>query len=159
MPRSDTLRIFIRSIGIAVAAIAAFAIHVKYGNFVGGVVSNAMSGVEIARPPYGLGITTTAALTSLLPTLGVFIIFALIYDKLPSRSPLIKGVLFAVLRMFSEGQMVRMPLMNALVGNPLWVVALQQSEIWATNLLLSFVLAYSIELSRKHHIQFLKRSR
>lgn len=135
--------------GIACASAMAFAIHVKYGGFIGRIVSNALAGMDIAKPPYGFSITFIAAITSLLPTIGLFILFMLVYDRIPGKSPLTKGITFGLLRLLSEGQLIRMPLMNAVIGNPLWAVFLQQSETWIINLIVSVFLAYLISFSRK----------
>lgn len=147
------MKYFSYIVGVICAAAVMFAVHIKYGNFVAGVVNSAMDGTEIEKPPYSFMITLIATITSILPIMGLFILFFLVYDKIPGKSPLTKGILFGMLRLLSEGQLARMPIMNALVGNPLWVVVLQQSEIWATTLLISIILAYSVSFGKKDNMK------
>lgn len=137
------------ALGIIGATVVAFVIHVKYGNFVYGVVAKSMEGVEMAQPPYGPMVTAIAGITSVLPILGLFLIFSMLYDKVPCKSPLGKGVFFGLLYLLSEGELIRMPLMNALIGNPFGVVLLQASAAIAPRLIVAIILSFVVSYSRR----------
>lgn len=122
-----------------------FFIHVALGSTVQAVVAENMKGVAILKPPYGPLITSIAGLTALIPALFSLVLYMVIRKQIPGKAPLIKGLFFGALILLLKGQLIRQPLMNYLVGNPLWVVVLQQSEIWLANFIPCILAAIIIE--------------
>jgi hypothetical protein len=122
-----------------------FCLHVAIQTSTGIYIKNRSNEIEkenIRRPPYGAGITLIAAILSLIPTTATFLVINLIYDKIPGSSPLIKGILFSILRLCINGDLVRAPLMNTIIGNPLRIAILKQFDIWIPNLVMCVVLSF-----------------
>lgn len=110
-----------------------FVIHVYYGR---GIAANYVDHAFKTRPwkifhePYPTYVFWTALFTEMLPVLGMVIVYLMLRDRLPGRSTITKGLWYGALLMFCTDSFVRLPLMNALVGNPLDVVLVQALQDW-----------------------------
>lgn len=94
-----------------------------------------------AHAPYDALITTVAGVTAILPVVGVLILFLLIKPRLPIRNPVVQGILLAALLLLMEGELIRQPLMNWLVGNPPFVVLLELLKVWIPRFAMCILLA------------------
>lgn len=135
-PRT-AVRLFLVSFLAAALALAA---HVLLQQWAQPIIANRMSGIEVVRPPYGALITTMAYITAIVPTVVVAIVFYYAGHLLPARTRIGKGLWLALLILLVKGDLVRQPVMNALIGNPPAVVALNDLHILAANLLLGVVI-------------------
>ncbi|EKU97747.1 hypothetical protein Lepto7375DRAFT_6984 [Leptolyngbya sp. PCC 7375] len=101
------------------------------------------------KPPYGLEVTLIAILLSLIPTATAFLIINLIYEEIPGSSPLTKGICFSILRLCLNGDLIRTPLMNIVVGNPFRNTILKQCDIWIPNLIMCIALSFLAASTRE----------
>jgi hypothetical protein len=122
-----------------------FAIHVQYGR--GWAEAYVQHAANVGRlrgglhEPYPAWLVTVAFITELLPVAGKIALYLLIRDFLPGKSRLMKGLSYGLLLMAIGDTLVRAPLMDALVGNPVDVVLVQNAEGWAIDLSVGSVIA------------------
>jgi uncharacterized membrane protein YkvI len=82
-----------------------------------------------------------ALLTSLEIGIGLVILYALVREALPGKSSLVRGILLGVLLLAIMGRLIRQPLMDLIIGNPVSVVAVQDGISWVVWLAMCIVLA------------------
>lgn len=116
------------------SAAIGFFIHVFYGQ---GIVIEYLQKAavdgrlnDVIKQPYPNWVVAVALITSLLPAFGKVFVFVLIQDRLPSQNKVIKGFIFGVLLLFIGDNLLRMPIMGAVTGNPFDVVFVQSLEKW-----------------------------
>ena len=133
-------------IAIALAATIAITIHIHLMHFIDPIIANTMATghYHLINEPYPPFVVTWAYMTSLLPATGCAIIYYLIGDQLPGRSRIVKGILFGLLLLLAEGNLIRQPLMGAVVGNPFWLPFFQQSHMYAARIAMGIILALII---------------
>ena len=145
----NATRIFLAT---ATAAGAGFAFHVLYGRvFAQDYMAAAAEGGrmnEMLQEPYPTYVVTIAALTALIPTLGKVLVWLLIRDKLPSLTTFGKAICFTGLMMLIDGDVLRMPVMNLLVGMPLDVSAVYSAEKWVIVPTMCFLIAFILPPTR-----------
>ncbi|WP_028582132.1 hypothetical protein [Desulfogranum japonicum] len=116
------------------AAAIGFLIHVLYGQGIAiEYVQNAAEGGrlnDVIMQPYPNWVVAIASLTALIPAFGKVLVYMLIQDKLPSRNTIFKGAIFGVLLLFVGDNLLRMPIMGIVTGNPFDVVLVQSLEKW-----------------------------
>lgn len=135
------------------AGVLAVVLHIVIGTHVGGAVSVMMRGRHVLMPPYPANITITAIATAVLPGIGMTILYSLVVDRLPGGKWYLKGLCFSVLILFAKGELVRQPLMDLLIGNPIQVVLLQRLEPWLVSSAESLVIAALIALAKASKLQ------
>ena len=127
------------------AAGVGFAIHVLYGRgWANDYVQHAADTGRLAgalREPYPQYVVVTAFVLALLPTAGKVVAYMLLRGSLPGKTRLTKGLWFGLLVMFMGDTLIRLPLMNAIIGNPLDVVFVQGLEGWLIGPLVGVVIA------------------
>lgn len=136
-------------VSVVVAAAASFFTHVYLQGELGPRIHEAMSQHPVVMPPYPFYITAVAFVTRFIPTAALLFIFVILYDRLPGKGPVVKSLTFTLLFLAAEGHLVRFPLMNVLVGNPIWLALLVQVDAWISNLVLCMLLGFGIHFARK----------
>lgn len=124
---------------VVLATVSSFYFHVHYGRgwAVRYVEAQAALGRlnEIAREPYPWGVYVAALATAFVPTLFQVFLFVLVRDRLPGASGVVKGLWFGVFLLAIGDNLLRMPIMNVVVGNPIDVMLVQSAEYWVIGLL------------------------
>ena len=145
----NATRIFLAT---ATAAGAGFAFHVLYARVFAQdyMAAAAESGRmnEMLQEPYPTYVVIIAALTALLPTLGKVLGWLLIRDKLPSLTTFGKAICFTGLMMLIDGDVLRMPVMNLLVGMPLDIWTVYSAEKWVIVPMMCFLIAFILPPTR-----------
>lgn len=121
-----------------IVSLAAFVMHLLTIEWVMGFVTDQMQD-RIIKPSWD--VRYVAALTSIEIGFGALLIYGLIHSQLPTNNTLLKGVLLTVLLLMVKGELIRQPLMNWLVGNPLSVVMVQDGMTWCIWLMMGMVIA------------------
>jgi hypothetical protein len=132
---------------VVLATIIPFIIHALLQSLVNEFIANNTTDktdFDVAMPPYSFRITAVAALTAIMPTIGLLILFSLIYEKVPGENAFMKGFTFGLLILIIKGELFRKPIMNTLIGNPFWISLLQQLDIWIPNIVLCVILSLFI---------------
>jgi hypothetical protein len=136
-----TRQTLIQLIAVSVVGAAlALTAHIILQQWAQPIISVRMSGVEVARPPYGALITAMAYSTAIVPAFVAAVLFYYGGHLLPAHSRLAKGMWLALFILLVKGDLVRQPIMNALIGNPPTVVVLSDLHILAANLALGIVI-------------------
>ncbi|WP_324172035.1 hypothetical protein [Sulfurimonas sp.] len=128
-----------------IAATIGFLIHLLYGQgiaieYVQKAAENGLLN-DVIKQPYPNWIIITASLTALIPAFGKVFVYILIQDKLPSKNKIIKGMIFGVLLLFVGDDLLRMPIMGIVTGNPFDVVFVQSLEKWIIYPIMGIVIA------------------
>jgi hypothetical protein len=130
---------------VIVAAGIGFAIHVLYGQgWAAAYVDRAAGSGRLAgvlHQPYPPYVVVAALLAQVIPVAGKVVVFLLVRDKLPGQSRIVKGLWFGLLLLAATDALVRLPFMNALIGNPMDVVLVQGLEGWAIGLTVAVSIA------------------
>ncbi len=133
---------------ISAATFCGFAIHVLYGQGwpTEYVARAAQAGrlEQIIHEPYPIYVMAVAFLSAAIPTLGKVFVYCWLHEKLPGRSPFVKGLWFGLLMLFIRDDMLRLPIMNLVVGNPFDVVLVQSLEAWLLYPLTGLLIALCI---------------
>jgi hypothetical protein len=115
------------------AAAIGFLIHVLYGQ--GIAIEYVQKAAEngrldgVIKQPYPNWVVAIASLTALIPAFGKVFLYILIQDKLPGKK-VIKGVVYGLFLLFVGDNLLRMPIMGVVIGNPFDVVFVQSLEKW-----------------------------
>jgi hypothetical protein len=129
------------------AAICGLAVHVGLLRLIDPVVGETMqalgaAGHHLTRPEDSPAVAALAAVTSVLEQGPAFVIaFLLVANALPFRSRLEQALACAALLLAVRGDLLRMPIMNVAIGNPVRIALLQQTEHWAAVLAACLVTA------------------
>lgn len=151
---------FIRSEDVAVkriiisgiiAGVLGVLLHMFIGTRVGAYVTRIMTDREIVvlMPPYPSHVNALAFATSVIPGIGTAIAFYLIESNLPGKGVIQKGIIFGLLFMLMRGTLIRAPLMDLTVGNPIMVVLLQRFEPFATGLCMALVISAIVKKGKR----------
>lgn len=137
---------FIRiALAATAAAAAGFSIHVLYGRGIAATyaATAAQTGRlnQVLKEPYPSWIVVLAATTALIPALGKVVAFLLLRPRLPGTAPWQKGLAFGGLLLLMNDALVRLPLMNVVVGLPADVALVQAVEAWSINLVMGLLIS------------------
>ena len=114
-----------------VAAVAAgvvgFVVHVGTQAWVQAWVTERMHGREVTA---SWDVRYIALATSVEVGLGLVVLYALVRRAMPVKSAVLRGLLLGVVLLAVMGRLVRQPLMNLVIGNPLSVVIVQDGVSW-----------------------------
>jgi hypothetical protein len=129
----------------ALAAGAAFSIHVLYGRGWAEAYTQAagQSGrlSHILTEPYPGWVVAVAAATALVPTFGKVLVYLVIRDRLPGRTTWQKGLVFGGLLLLMTDSALRQPFMDVLVGVPIDVALAQAAEPWLIQPIMAMFIA------------------
>lgn len=129
-------------LSILVASGVAFASHVLPQQAIGSWISSHTSGIEIKQPPYGLEVTIPAALTAVEYGAALWAAYWLLRRTIPERSTFVRAVLLSALSIALSGALLRLPIMQLVIGNPFSVTAVQTVAVWLPFIVGSFTVAY-----------------
>jgi hypothetical protein len=125
-------------LAVLLAGVIADTIHIYYGHIVGGVAI------------YSSSIDLWSYATKPLEALGVLIIYYFLGDHLYSKSSFLRGVQLAILICLVRDGLVREPLMNTLLGNPLLDSIYRESQVWLSVLGMSLVISFMVKPKKSY---------
>jgi hypothetical protein len=128
------------------AAAAWFFVHKPIADHIDQWVGEHMAGQpDVKRPPYGLEVVLPATLSSIEYGMAMFVLYGLVRRAAPTLSPLARALCVFLLSLAVGGQLLRFPVMQLVIGNPLWVTLVQHAGGWLPYLAASLVVAFSYE--------------
>ena len=141
-------RIFLSGI---LAGILSLLLHLLIGESVGARVSEIMiaRGMGVQTPPYSASVNILAFGTTIFPGIASAFVFYLIEPNLPGKGIVSKGVIFGLLCMAMRGSLIRLPLMDLAIGNPIEVVLLQRLEPFAIGFCMALVISAIIKKGKR----------
>lgn len=125
-----------------VASLIGFVVHVFTVEWLPGWIGAQMQGVELQS---SWVVRYVAAVTSIEYGIAAVVLYALIRDKLLQYGKLKSTVFFSALLLALNALLLRQPLMDYLVGNPLHIVLVQNTFKWLPWILMSFIIIYGYE--------------
>jgi hypothetical protein len=120
-------------IAAAIASLVGLSFHIVMLREITPYVNKAMNEVTILKSPYPTYINIFAYITVIFPGLGLATIYYFLRPYFTTQSRFLRGVILGTLILLLEGELIRQPIMNILVGNPISVALLQQSQVWLTH--------------------------
>ena len=114
-------------------------------------LSEQMIGVEIKRLPYGSEVVIPATFTAVEYGIALFLLYLALRRALPGTSAFSRSLVLAGLSLALGGNLLRMPIMQLVVGNPLHVVLVQHGAVWLPYIVGSLTLTYCYEWLRPVH--------
>jgi hypothetical protein len=143
----DLLRRY--SLPIIVSSVVGLFVHVYLTSLINPIVSQEMRSHVIDTPPYGMLVNSLSFITALMPAIGVVLLYEFTSYRLPGKTRLLRGFVMGLLLLLVKGELLRAPIMNVMVGNPFWISALQQSEVWISNFSLAIVLSFLLPMPKR----------
>jgi hypothetical protein len=119
-------------LAVLLAGVIADTIHIYYGHIVGGITI------------YSSYIDLWSYATKPLEALGVLIVYYFLGDRLYSKSRFLRGVQLAMLICLVKDGLLREPLMNTILGNPLLESIYRESQVWFSVLGMSLVISFMV---------------
>lgn len=129
-------------VGGALSAAAGFVAHVFSVEVITPYVASVMAGRHVA-PSWDVRIP--AALSSIEQGIALALLYLLLRSSLPSLGTLWRGVLVGLLALALHGALVRQPMMDLLIGNPLGIVAVQDGMTWLIWLAMGLITAVCLD--------------
>jgi len=123
------MRSSLPSIAVAsvLAAATGFCLHVFSAEWVQHRVATLMDGKEVMS---SWDVRIPAAISSIEIGLGAALCYWLIRSRFPNLGWFRGGLCLTALVLMIKGNLIRQPLMNFLIGNPIEVVAVQDGITW-----------------------------
>jgi hypothetical protein len=148
------------TVSAIVASAVGFAVHVADQTFVPPWVALKMQGVPSAGPPT-LGVIIAAALSSIEIGGGYCLLYFLVRGATPNLNVISRGLAVGCLGLAIRGDLLRQPIMNTIIGNPLEVALAMAAGPWLTSILMSVALAVVYEwlVSPNRHLKETKLRR
>ncbi|EDP60705.1 hypothetical protein [Vibrio sp. AND4] len=138
------MRIFQYFVIAAVASGCGYLIHSLSVDWLQGWVAKIMErgGHEVSYSPEVLNV---AMFTSIEYGVSVLALYFLIRDKIIGFGQFKAFLILTVLLTALHGALIRQPLMDFLIGNPIEVAVVQNAVQWLVWILMSFVVVYGSE--------------
>lgn len=136
------MKYFLLLILAVIASFTGFVVHVFTVEWLPDWISGQMQGVEI-QPSWAL--RYVAGITSIEYGIASIVLYHLARDKLMQFGKLKAAVYLSLLLLALNAMLIRQPLMDYLIGNPLQVVIVQNVFKWLSWILLSFITVYGFE--------------
>lgn len=134
------LRLAILSIFLAAAV--GLGCHVFLLKLITFIINKQMIGVQILHPPYPVFINIAAYVTMIFPAAGMVIVYYFLAPYFSFDSKILRGLCLAALILLVKGELIRAPIMNILVGNPIKIALLQQSQVWISNTAMALIITF-----------------
>ncbi|MES0884687.1 hypothetical protein [Roseibium sp. SCP14] len=132
----------------ALAAAGGFVIHVFTVEWIHEWVAGQMAGKTVQS---SWDVRIPAAISSIEIGLALTFCYGLLKYRFPGLRWWIGGLGLGCLMLAVQGRLIRQPLMNWLVGNPVEVVLVQDGIAWLTWLVMALTVAFVVELMPMRH--------
>ncbi len=100
--------------------------------------------MQMLKFPYPWHIDVLGAATAIVPTLLYYGVLFLVWEKLPWRSWISKGIVFSLVILEIKGELFRNVIMGILAGMPAWYAVVSRLAVWIPNLMLGLICAAGI---------------
>lgn len=119
-----------------------FAFHVLAAEVIERQVAAIMAGRQVT-PSWDVRIP--AALSAIEQGLALALLYLLLRARLPGLGSIRRGVVGGLLALALAGRLIRQPMMDLLIGNPITVVAMQDGLAWITWLAMGVITAICLD--------------
>ncbi|MCF6289352.1 MAG: hypothetical protein L3J53_08995 [Proteobacteria bacterium] len=125
-----------------IASLTGFVIHVFTVEWLPDWISGQMQGMEIKA---SWAVRYVAGITSIEYGIATIVLYYLARDKLIRFGKLKAAVFLSLLLLALGAILIRQPLMDYLIGNPIHVAIVQNVFKWLPLILMSFITVYGYE--------------
>lgn len=132
----------------AIASSSSFLVHVMTVEWLPNWVASQMQNVDIQT---SWSVRYVALLTSVEYGFAAMILYYLVRDKLIHLGKFNTFVIFSLLLIAIKGILIRQPLMDYIIGNPIKVVLVQNIFKWLVWIIMSFIVVYGCEILIKKY--------
>lgn len=136
------MKIFQYLIIAALASSCGFIVHVFSAEWLQSWIAQIMEGHKVSS---SWAVRYIAILTSLEYGISTLILYWLVRDKIIPYGKFKAFVILSLLLTALHGALIRQPLMDFIIGNPIEVALLQNIFKWLVWILMSFVVVYGSE--------------
>ena len=137
------------AISAVIASFISLSVHRIMLKETSSYLNQALVNISVIKPPYPAYINVIAYLTSILPGLGVTILYYLMTPYFNTPSKLLRTAYLSILLLLLKGELIRQLIMNILVGNPIAIAFLQQSQVWLTNIMMALAVVFLMPKDHK----------
>ncbi len=127
----------------ALASFGSFVVHVIAVEWLPDWISAQMQGKQVQA---SWDVRYLAAATAIEYGLAIIALYYLIRDKLLRFGQFKTALLMAGLLLAINGILLRQPLMDIAIGNPLHVALVQNAFLWLPKIIMAFTVVYGYEL-------------
>ncbi len=135
---------------VIISGFLALSFHIIFINKTTSIINALLNNVTIIKLPYPLYINLIAYITTFIPVLAAAILYIIMFPFLKLKSYLSQSFILGTFVLMIKGELIRQPLMNVLVGNPFLVALIQQSQIWLSNYIMSFIIVFLMKKPISH---------
>jgi hypothetical protein len=136
------MKYFLLLILAVIASLTGFVVHVFTVEWLPDWISSQMQGTEV-KPSWA--VRYVAGITSIEYGIASIVLYHLARDKLIKFGKLKASIYLTLLLLALNAMLIRQPLMDYLIGNPLHVVIIQNIFKWLSLILLAFITVYGYE--------------
>jgi len=136
------MRVALFFIVAVIASTSSFAVHVATAEWLPVWIGSQMQGISV-QPSWS--VRYFAAASSVEYGIAAITIYYIARNKLLHFGKFKAALVFSALLMATHGALIRQPLMDVVVGNPLHVALVQNGFNWLIWLLMSFCVVYGYE--------------
>ncbi len=134
---------------ILTASLSSFYIHVFSIEWLEKWIASQMHGMQVYT---SWDVRYIAAITSLEYGIGVFLLYFLIREKLNKINKVLRSIILSLLLLAVQGSLFRQPVMDYVIGNPLYITLIQNGFKWIIWMIISFITVFGYEFSIKKEI-------
>jgi len=139
----EQMKWFFLLIVISVASLSGFIIHVFSAEWLQSWIASQMSGIAV-EPSWN--VRDVALVSSIEYGVSALAIYYLLREKIHSFNFAAKILLLSTLLISIHGALIRQPLLDYVIGNPLHVVVVQNTFKWLVWILMSAVVVTGFEM-------------
>ncbi len=136
------MKYFLLLILAIIASLTGFVVHVFTVEWLPDWISSQMQGIEV-QPPWA--VRYVAGITSIEYGIATIVLYHLARDKLIKFGKLKASFYLSLLLLALNAMLIRQPLMDYLIGNPLHVAIVQNAFKWLSLIMMSFITVYGYE--------------
>jgi len=137
------MKLFLLLVLAIIASLTGFVLHVFTVEWLPGWIGQQMQGIELQT---SWAVRYVAGITSVEYGVATIVLYYLVRDKLLKYGKFKAAVLLSVLLLSLHSMLLRQPLMDYVIGNPIHVVLVQNGSKWLSFILMSFIVVYGFEL-------------
>ncbi len=136
------MKYFLLLILAITASLTGFIVHVFTVEWLPDWIGSQMQGIEL-QPSWA--VRYVAGITSIEYGIAAIVLYHLARDKLIQFGKLNASIYLSLLLLALNAMLIRQPLMDYLIGNPIHVVIVQNIFKWLSLIMLSFITVYGYE--------------
>lgn len=121
------MKIVVFILTAVLVSVCGFIFHVFITEWITPYIQHQLNDIQVV-PSWN--VRYLAALSSIETGIGMTFLYILLRDRLPSKNAVARGGILALIELAIMGRLIRQPLMDYAIGNPLYIAILQNMDSW-----------------------------